>query len=155
MALTRDAVFVDPQVKLHNAEITLDLGSSTPGAFMGALWTGSVTPNFSQVNPTYGVAPWNAGEASGPGYTAGGIALEVISFAELVSTPGKSGWLVDPLEWTETTIDAEGLLIYRASDELALLLRWFGQEYSTADGDFGITFHADGVWRRAHLGPTA
>ncbi|WP_326642855.1 hypothetical protein OG884_18870 [Streptosporangium sp. NBC_01755] len=155
MALTRDAVFVDPQVQLHNGNLTLDLGDTTPGVFVGALWTGSVTPNFSQTSPAYGAAPWDAGESSGPGYSAGGQAIEVVSFAELVSTPGKSGWLINPLEWTETTLTAEGLLIYRASDDLALLLRYFGQQYTTADGVFSITPHTDGIWRRAHLGQVA
>lgn len=156
MALTRDAVFVYPQVQLHNGSLTLDLGDTTSGVYKGALWTGSVTPNFSQTNPRYGVAPWDTGESSGPGYTAGGLAMGVVSFAELAGTPGKSGWIVDPLEWTETTLEADGLLVYRDSDDLALLLRYFGQTYETADGTFSITPHAtDGIWRRAHLGPTA
>lgn len=155
MALTRDAVFVWPQVQLHNGDLTLDLGDTTPGAFMGALWTGSVTPDFSQTNPRYGVSPWDAGEASGPGYTAGGISIGVVSYAELAGTPGKTGWLIDPMEWTETTISADGLLVYRASDDVALLLRFFGQTYETADGTFSITANADGIWRRAHLGPAA
>jgi len=122
---------------------------------MGALWTGDVTPDFSQATPTYGVAPWDDGESSGPGYTAGGQPIEVVSFAELAGTPGKTGWIISPLEWAETTVEADGLLIYRASDELALLLRYLGQTYTTADGSFSIAAHADGIWRRSHLGPTA
>lgn len=158
MAFTRSATFVDPQVQLMNGNITLDLGSTTPSTYMGALWTPTVTPLFSQATPTYGVSPWNSGEVSGsaPGYDTGGLPVEVISYAELAGTPGKSAWLVDPLLWTEATFSAEGLLVYRSSDDLALIFLWFGRLYESADGDFeAAPDPVEGLWRRAHLGPTA
>lgn len=156
MSIIRDIVFVDTQVKWHNADLTLDLGTTTPGVYKAALWTDSVTPDASQVAPAYGTAPWNGttgGEASGPGYTTAGQALTVVSFAELVSTPGKTGWIVNDLLWTETTITAKGLLVYRVSDNVAILLRAFAQSYPTNDGDFEVAF-TEAILRRAHLGPT-
>lgn len=158
MAFTRDFAFVDPQVQLHNGNVTLDYGDTTSGTYMGALYLPTITPLPSQATPTYGVAPWNSGEVSSaaPGYTAGGLGVTVLSFAELAGTPGKTAWLVDSLLWTAATFSAEGLLIYRASDDLALLFRWFGQTYEAADGDFEVIPDAtEGIWRRAHLGPTA
>lgn len=153
MAITHDIVFVSPQVKWANGDITLDYGNTTPGIYKGALWTASVTPNASQTDPTYGVSPWNAGEATGPGYTAGGLDLTVVSFAELAGSPGKTGWIIEPLLWTETTLEAAGMLVYRASDELALLFRGFGKIYPTADGDFAVGIPTDGVQRRAYTLP--
>lgn len=157
MAITRSFQFVWPQVQLYNGAITLDYGDTTPGAWMGALWTGAVTPLPSQTNPRYGVAPWDAGEVSGsaPGYDTGGVPLEVVSFAELAGTPGKSAWLVDPILLTEATLSAEGLLVYRSSDDVAVGLFAFGGLYDSSDGDFEIEPDpVEGLLRRSHLGPT-
>jgi len=148
VAFDQDAWFNDSYVKTMRQTITIDLGSTTPGLFKGALFEGSVTPNFSQTNPAYGSAPWNAGETSGPGYTAGGEDLTVVSFAELGSAANKIGWRFDAISWTSATISAEGLLIYAPGlSNRAFVLRAFGQEYDSSDGTYSITFHADGVWR--------
>ncbi|MEU8035715.1 hypothetical protein [Streptosporangium sp. NPDC049078] len=159
MAFTRSFAFVDPQVQWHNAAITLDYGDTTPGVYMGALWTDTITPLPSQATPKYGVAPWDSGEVAGaaPGYDTGGLPLPVLSFAELVGTPGKAAWLVDPLLWTEATFEASGLLAYRASDDLALVFHWFGPlgPYDAADGDYEVVPDpTEGFWRRSFLGPT-
>ncbi|MEU6725461.1 hypothetical protein ABZ917_17275 [Nonomuraea wenchangensis] len=149
MALTQDGWFNDTMIKALSNDIALDLGDTTPGVFKAALYEESVTPDFSQVNPAYGVAPLNSGESSGPGYTAGGADLTVVSFAELAGAANKLGWKFSPVSWTESTIDAAGLLIYVPSlSSRAVLMRFLGQTYSTADGTFSITFHSDGVWRQ-------
>ncbi|HEY9369313.1 hypothetical protein [Streptomyces sp.] len=149
MALTQDGWFNDTMVKALSNDIALDLSDTTPGAFKAALYEASASPNFSQVSPAYGTAPLDSDESSGPGYTAGGADLTVVSFAELAGATNKLGWKFDPVEWEESTIDAAGLLIYVPSlSNRAVLMRYFGQTYGTADGTFSITFHSDGVWRQ-------
>lgn len=147
MAFTQDAWFNDTYVKTFRQTITIDVGNTTPGTFKGALWQGSITPDFSQTNPAYGSSPWSSGETSGPGYTAGGNNLTVVSFAEL-TTANKVGWKFSTTQWTSATISADGLLIYAPGlSNRAFLFRWFGQTYDSSDGTFSITFHADGAWR--------
>jgi hypothetical protein len=148
VAFTQDAWFNDSYVKTFRQQITIDVGSTTPGLFKGALWQGSITPDFSQASPAYNASPWDSGQTTGPGYTAGGADLTVTSFAELGSAANKIGWKFSPVSWTATTLAAEGLLIYAPSlSNRAFLFRYFGQEYTTSDGDLTITFHSDGAWR--------
>lgn len=148
MAITQDGWFNDSYVKVFRQTVTIDVGNTTPGTFKGALWTGAVTPDFSQVNPAYNVAPFNAGETSGPGYTAGGNNLTVISFAELAGIANKIGWRFNATSWTSATIAADGLLIYAPSiSNRAFLLRYFGQTYDSSDGDYTVTFDTTGAWR--------
>jgi hypothetical protein len=147
MAFTQDAWFSDTYTKAFRQSITIDVGDTTPGLFKAALYEGPTVPNFSQTNPAYNADPWDEGETSGPGYTAGGADLTVVSFAEL-STANKLGWKFDPIEWTSATISAEGLLIYAPSlTNKAFVFRWFSQAYDASDGTFSITFPADGAWR--------
>lgn len=147
MAITQDAWFIDSYVKTMRQTITIDLGSTTSGLFKGALFTGSVVPDFSQTNPAYGTSPWNSGESSGPGYTAGGQDLTAISFAGLATT-NKVGWRFNTITWTSTTLSAEGLLIYAPGlSNRAFLFRFFDGVRTTSSGDFEIAWHADGAWR--------
>ncbi|MFC4006649.1 hypothetical protein ACFOY2_05415 [Nonomuraea purpurea] len=147
MAITQDAWFVDSYVKRMRNQLSIDLGDTTPGLFKGALYTGAVVPAFSQTNPAWNVAPWNAGETSGPGYTSGGQDLTVTGFTMLAAT-NKVGWQFATVTWTATTISAEGLLIYCPSlTDRAFLFRYFEGAKTTSDGDFEIAFHADGAWR--------
>lgn len=148
MAITQDAWFVDTYVKRMRNQIAIDLGDTTPGLFKGALYTGTVVPDFSQVNPAYNVAPWNVGQSAGPGYTAGGVNMTVAGFNMLAAATNKVGWRFNTITWTATTLTAEGLLIYAPSlADKAFLFRWFEGAKTTSDGDFEITFHADGAWR--------
>lgn len=150
MAL-QDGIFSNTWIKALGNDVALDLGDTTPGAFKGALFTGSVssgTIDFDQVSPSYGSSPFNANEASGPGYTSGGANITVVSFAVLVGAANKVGWKLNNLLWTGTTITAEGLLVYVPGlSNRAVLFRHFGQAYPTNDGDFAINFHADGILR--------
>lgn len=148
MAFDQDAWFNDTYTKLLRQTITVDVGSTTPGVFKGALWQASITPNFSQTNPAYGSAPWNSGETSGPGYTAGGNNLTVTSFAELAGSTNKIGWKFQTTSWTSATIAADGLLIYAPGlSNRAFVFRWFLQNYDSSNGDYEIAFHTDGAWR--------
>lgn len=149
MAITQDGWFNDTMIKALSNDIALDMGDTTAGIFKGALFEESASPNFSQANPAYGTAPLDTGESSGPGYTAGGVDMTVTAFAELAGATNKIGWNFSAIEWTESTIDAAGLLVYVPSlSNRAVVLRAMGQTYSTADGTFSITFHADGIWRQ-------
>ncbi|SET48053.1 hypothetical protein [Nonomuraea wenchangensis] len=149
MALTQDGWFNSTMVAALSNTIALNLADTTPGAFKGALYEESASPNFSQANPAYGTSPLNSGESSGPGYTAGGADLTVVSFAELGSAANKIGWKLGSVTWTESTIDAAGILIYVPSlSSRAVLMRFFGQTYSTADGSYTLSWHSDGVWRQ-------
>lgn len=149
MALTQDGWFNSTMVAALSNDIALDLGDTTPGTFKGALFEAAASPNFSQSSPAYGSSPLDSSESSGPGYTAGGADLTVVSFAELSGAANKIGWQFDEVEWTESTIEAAGLLIYVPSlSNRAVLMRVFSQTYGTADGVFSVAFHADGVWRQ-------
>lgn len=148
MAITQDGWMNDTFVKTFRQQITIDVGSTTPGVFKGALWTGSVTPDFSQTNPAYGSSPWNSGETSGPGYTAGGNDLTVTSFAELAGVANKVGWRFAATSWTSATISAEGLLVYAPGlSNKVFLLRWFGAAFDATDGTFSVTADTTGIWR--------
>lgn len=155
MAITKDLWFVDTQVKMFTDAIALNLGSVSAGAFKLALFQDSITPDASQTNPAYGSSPFNAGEALGTGYTAGGLALTSVVFQEHPSSAGTIRWDFDNLSWAASTIpNAKGALIYAtALSNRAILLRNFGQQYSSQDGTFTINIHSDGVAKLGLLGP--
>ena len=148
MAFDQHAFFSDTYTKLVRQTISIDVGSTTPGLFKGALYQATVVPNFSQTNPAYNVAPWNVGETTGPGYTAGGNSLTVTSFAELAGVANKVGWKFQTTTWTSATIAADGLLIYAPSlSNRSFIFRWFGQSYDSSNGDYEINFHTEGAAR--------
>ena len=155
MAITRDLWFVDTQVKALTNVIALNLGDAGAGAFKLALFNNSVTPDASQSNPAYGSSPWNANEVSGTGYTAGGLALTSVVFEEHPSSAGTIRWDFADVSWTSSTIpNARGALFYATGlSNRAVLLRTFGQDYSSQDGTFSINFHGDGVAKLGLLGP--
>jgi hypothetical protein len=157
VAITRDLWFVDTQVKMFNNDIALDLGDTAAGAFKMALFQDSITPDASQSNPAYGSSPFNAGEVSGTGYTAGGAALTSVVFEEHPSSAGTIRWDFDNVSWAASTIpNAKGCLIYvTALSNRAVLLRTFGQEYSSQDGTFSVNLHTDGIAKLGLLGPEA
>jgi hypothetical protein len=142
-----DGVFVDTIVDALNNDIALDL--SDAAAFKLALFTNSLVPNFSQSAPAYGTSPLNTAEVSGTGYTSGGQALAGAVFEELSGSPGTTRWtFTSPVEWTSSTItNASGGLFYVPGlSNRAVLLRAFGQAYSTQAGTLTINIHSDGVW---------
>lgn len=155
MSITRDLWFADTQVKALTNAIALNLGDAGAGVFKLALFQDSITPDASQVNPAYGSAPFNAGEVSGAGYTAGGLALTSVLFEEHPSAAGWMRWKFANLSWASSTIpSAKGALIYAPGlSSRAILLRTFGQVYSSQDGTFSLNFHTDGVAKLNLLGP--
>ncbi len=109
-----------------------------------ALFLSALTPNFSS-DTAYGVAPYNANEASGTGYTAGGRALTGTTFTE--SPTGSLMWDASDPVWTSSTITAAGALIYAdaSAGNEALMLISFGQTYVSSASSFTITIAATGL----------
>jgi hypothetical protein len=144
-----NGLFVATYVDALNNDLALDLSSGS--AFKLALFTNSLAPDFSQAGAAYNTSPLNTAEVSGTGYTAGGLALTGAVFEELSGSPGTSRWTFDsPIQWTGSTItNARGGLFYMASGLRAVLLRTFGQDYSTQAGTFTINLHSNGVWTNA------
>lgn len=155
MAITRDLLFLDTQVKALTNAIALNLGDTSEDAFKLALFQDSVTPDASQTNPAYGSSPFSSGEVSGAGYTAGGLSLENVVFEELPGSPGWMRWDFDNISWPASTItDAKGGLFYAASlSNRAVLFRSFIQTYSSQDGTFSVNIHSDGVIKLNVVGP--
>lgn len=147
----QDAWFTDSYLKMCANDIALDLGETTAGYFKGAMFDAAVgggAPDWDQANPAYGSAPWNDHEATGPGYTGAGQNLVLSSFGIVSGSANKVAWVVADLVWTATTFTAAGLLVYVPSlSNRALQYRYFGQPYTTDDGDFEVAF-SGGLWRQ-------
>lgn len=115
----------------------------------GALFTNTVTPNFS-TDAQYGVAPYNANEVSGTGYTAGGNALASKTVTE--SPTGSLMFDAADLQWTGATFSAaRGLLIYDTTlttpvTNPTLCLVNFGADFGVTAGTFTVQFAAAGIW---------
>ncbi|WP_113699190.1 hypothetical protein [Nonomuraea lactucae] len=122
------------------SDLSIDLTVETMKA---AFWGASVTPDFSQAAPAYGSAPWNSGESSGAGYTAGGILILNTTLA-LVS--GQLRWDADNLQITSSTIIAHGYISYVPSISNRIFhATWFGAEFETQDGTFLVTHDPVGL----------
>jgi hypothetical protein len=109
------------------------------------MFTNSITPNFS-TNTAYGVAPYNANEVSGAGYSAGGTVLTSTAVSE--SPTGSIMWDAADTAWAASTItSARCALIY--ADALggnnAILLVNFGADYSSSASTFTIQWASTGI----------
>ena len=100
MAITQDGLYVATIVDALNNDLALDL--SDAAAFKLAMFTDSLTPDFSAAAPAYGTSPYDANEVSGPGYTAGGIALASAVFEELSGSAGTVRWDFANISWTSS-----------------------------------------------------
>lgn len=109
-----------------------------------AMFTNTVTNNLS-TDTAYGTSPFNANEAAGTGYTAGGELLTGTTFTE--SPTGTLKWDANDVDWVTSTItNARAALAYAdalANEILALIN--FGSDYSTVAGLFRIQWHANGI----------
>jgi|WetSurSiteA1Bulk_404760.scaffolds.fasta_scaffold04978_2 hypothetical protein len=143
MAVTASGLFVTTFVDiLDTTQLAIDLDLETHRV---AMFTDSVTPNFS-TDTAYGVAPYNANEVSGTGYTAGGALLTSTAVSE--SPTGTLMWDAADTSWTTSTIsNAMCALIY--ADALAgnnaIVLVDFVTAYSTTAGQFTIQWAAGGI----------
>lgn len=145
MAFSASGLFCQTFIdSLDGTALALDLTLTTHKV---ALFTNSVTPDFSATSPVpaYGVAPFDANENTGTGYTAGGATLGGTSLA--VSS-GSIVWDGSDVSWSSSTItNARGCLIY--ADALAgnnaICAVTFGADYSTNNGTFLLSWHASGI----------
>ncbi len=144
MALSASGLIVATWLDvLDTTQLALDLDLETHRT---ALFTNSISNNLS-TDTAYGASPFNANEASGAGYTAGGALLTTTTWVES-GTPGTLKWDADDVAWTTSTTTARGALIY--ADALAgnngILVVNFGADYSTIVGTFTIQWAAGGIF---------
>ena len=150
MALDRDGTFVDTVLSGWNGGIVLNLATVSTKF---ALYTNSLSANFSQVGPVYNVAPLNVGEVSGPGYTAGGVALTQ-TIAESGTSLGTIKFTALSVSWTSASFTAHGGLIYITSmSNRAFQVRTFGADLPVQDGTFTVNWHTNGIWSVPLIGP--
>jgi hypothetical protein len=144
MAITASGLFVLTFIDvLDTTQLALDLDLETHKV---AMFTNSITPNFS-TDTAYGVAPYNANEVSGTGYTSGGTVLTSTALSE--SPTGTIMYDAADTSWASSTItNARGALLY--ADALAgnnaICLINFGADYSTNNGTFTIQYAATGLF---------
>jgi len=144
MAITASGLFVPTFLDVFDAtQLALNLVGDT---IKGALYTNSVTPNFS-TDTAYSSAPYTSNEVTGTGYTAGGATLATKSFTESPTGTLMFDVSTDP-NWTSSTITARGMLVY--DDTLAgknvIGLVNFGADYSTTSGTFTVQLAATGLF---------
>ena len=143
MAVSGSGLFVATFIDVLDAtQLAVDLSLSTN---KWAMFTNSITPNYT-TDTAYGVAPYNANEVSGTGYTAGGA---VTASPTLTGASGIMTYDQADTSWTTSTItNARCALLY--SDALAgnnaICLVDFAADYSTVAGTFTIQWNASGVF---------
>lgn len=142
MAISASGLYVSTWTDiLDTTQLAIDLDAENHRI---ALFTNSITPNFSS-DTAYGVSPYNSGESSGAGYTAGGQLLTGTALSE--SPTGTIKWAADNMQWTSSTITAKGALIYAdAVSDRAIVLVNFGSDFSTVSGTLLITWNSAGIW---------
>jgi hypothetical protein len=124
--------------------IALDLGSETQ--LKVAMFTDTLTPDFSAASPYFGSAPYTSNQVSGTGYTAGGNTL---TSTTLVAATGLMTFDAADASWSSSTItNAEGAIIYAdgLTNKDVVLAVDFGAPYSTSNGTFAITWNASGIF---------
>jgi len=144
MAITASGLYVVTFTDiLDTTQLAVDLDLETHKT---AMFTNSITPNFS-TDTAYGVAPYNANEVSGAGYTAGGELLTGTALSE--SPTGSIKYDANDVSWAASTItNARGALVY--ADALAgnnaLMFFNFGADFSTVGGTFTIQWASGGLF---------
>lgn len=143
MAITASGLFVATFVDvLDTTQLAIDLDLETHKV---AMFTNTITPNFD-TDTAYGVAPYNANEVSGAGYTAGGTALTTTTF---LGSSGTATFDAADTSWASSTItNARGALIYAdvLAGNNAICLVNFTADFSTNNGTFLITWSGSGIF---------
>src|SRR5262249_43521739 len=132
---------------LKNA-IALNLGGTSPDTINVALFNNTITPSPDTDPQSYAVAPWNANEVSGTGWSAGGVSLSSVTMT-LVTSVGVMLDAADVSASTTTLTGAHGCLVYdnTLSPKAGVVAVNFGADYSTVAGTFAITWDANGIMR--------
>lgn len=144
MAVTASGLYVLTWIDVVDAtQLAIDLSLATHKV---ALFSNTITPNFS-TDTAYGVAPYNANEASGAGYTAGGAAVASPTVTE--SPTGTMMYDIADTSWASSTITAARFALIYAdvlAGNNAIVGINLGADYSTVAGTFLITWAAGGVF---------
>lgn len=125
---------------LGTTALALDLDLETHKI---ALYSNSLTPNFSASNPQYS----STNEITGTGYTAGGAA---VTGTALAVSSGILSWDGDNSQWTSSTLSGvRGANIYAdaLTDNNLIIGIDFLSDYATSDGTLLITWSANGIGR--------
>jgi hypothetical protein len=145
MAVTVSGLFVLTFIDvLDTTQLAIDLDLETHKL---ALFTNSITPNFS-TDTAYAVAPYNANElpATG-GYTTGGFVITTTTVTE--SPAGTIMW--DAADWTQsstTWTNARAGLAYAdvLAGNNAICLVDFDADFSTVSGTFTVQWASGGIF---------
>jgi len=158
MAITVHGIYVDTYVRQLKQQTWTGTGGldHTLATWKWALYTDSLTPNFSATSPSYSAT----NEVSGTGWAAGGVLLSVAAAGGTSVVPllaeGTAGsirydWTNDMAVAGTTLTNAKGGILYADpitapyADPLVYLCN-FGANYSTVNGVFGISPSATGFF---------
>ena len=111
----------------------MDFSANTNQAYKIALYTNSASLDATTAVYT------TSNEASGTGYTAGGVALTI---STVPTTSGTTAYLsFSNATWANSTITARGALIYQTGGTTpAVAVLDFGSDKSTSGTTFQVTF---------------
>jgi hypothetical protein len=144
MAFPTSGLFVQTFLDaLDTTQLALDLDLETHKV---ALWTNTGTYDLT-ADTAYGVAPWNANEVSGTGYTSGGQVLTNTTWTH--SGSGVCKFSGDNSAWASATFSGvRGCLLY--ADALAgnnaICAVNFGADYAVTSGTFTIQWNVSGIF---------
>lgn len=144
MAVTASGLYL---LNFIDALDTSALALNLTGANMKiALFSNTITPNFD-TDTAYAVAPYNANEVTGTGWSAGGVA---IASPTLTISPAGT-MMFDAADVSQggcTFTGARAGLIYDnvLSPKSAIALVNFTADYSPSAGTFAITWAATGIF---------
>ena len=140
MAITVSGLYTTTFKASLNNTLALDLELDTHKL---ALFH-TLTPNFA-TDTAYGVAPYNANEATGGSWASGGYTL----LGTTIDITTTSGTLIydatDVSQVTTTLVDSEGGLIYAdasAGNEAICMVYWGAGDFSTSNGTFAVAWAA-------------
>lgn len=145
MAWSGSGLFVANFVDVFDAtQLALNLVST---ANKLALFQSAVTPDYNAAaaSAAYAAGVWNANEASGTGYTAGGLAVVSPTFT---GASGIATFDMNDNSWAASSITARGALLHAdgLTPKAAICAVDFGDDYTTTNGTFLIQWHALGVF---------
>lgn len=116
-----------------------DFNAAGGSSFKLALIKNSMAGTYGAASTNYSDITGNSDEATGTGYTAGGVALTNID----PTSSGTTGFpdFSDPTAWTITgSMTAAAAMIYNTSDSnSAVSIHDFAGDKTATDGDFTIT----------------
>lgn len=146
MAVTALGLFVATFVDaLDTTQLALDLDLET---HKGALYDNTITPDFdaSAANAAFGAGAFASGEVTGTNWATGGVALTGTTFTGASGTAKFDATDVSVASTTLTNARCYLLYADALAGNNAIVLVNFGADYSTNNGTFAITWHANGIF---------